>query len=237
MVQKHFIEVENTEGVAAVHHSADSNRWIFFCHGFGGGKGGNTSRRARKAPERGYNGVAFDFRGNGESDGDFIEQDLSSRISDLKAVIDYFDPESCALFGSSFGGKVVFHAALGDDRVKAVVGKAPVTYNGIMDKFRAVVENKGEFEYIENKPIDSRFFDDFDRYPFEDVIEGLDIPVAVFHGSADTTVKPENSYRALEELDTDVSLHKLKGEKHSFSHSAEQKMMGSMVAFLDSIEF
>ncbi len=231
MTEKHFIEVEDSKEVAAVHHETDSDKWIFFCHGFGSNKEGSYERRCEKAVENEYNAVRLDFRGNGESDGDFIDQSLSTRIQDLKSVVEHFKPEEYVLFGSSFGGKVVFQAST-ELEPEAVVGKAPATYNEIMDKFRDAVENKGEFEYIDGKPIDGRFFEDFDSYSFEEVTDSLDIPVAIFHGGDDTTVHPEHSFRAAQKLDTDVMLQKLKDERHSFSESAEKFMMDEMIAWL-----
>jgi pimeloyl-ACP methyl ester carboxylesterase len=235
MIEKHFIEVENGEGIAAIHHEADSDKWFFICHGFGGNKERQTEYLEPLA-EQGYNAVVIDFRGNGEADGEFIEQDLSSRIKDLEAAVNYFEPDETILFGTSFGGKVVFHAAT-ELEVDAVVTKAPVTYNEIMDKFRAAVKNKGEFEYIPDKPIDQRFFDEFDKYSFDDVKESLDIPVAIFHGAADTTVHPEHSFTAAESLETDVMLQKLKGEKHSFSEDAEEQMINQMISWLNNNGF
>jgi len=231
MPEKHFIEVESGEKVSAIHHGSDTDRWIFFCHGFGSNKQGSYEGRCERAVDEGFNAVRFDFRSNGESDGDFIEQTLSSRIEDLKATVEYFDPEEYVLFGSSFGGKVVFHAAK-DLEPEAVIGKAPVTYNEIMEKFRAVVENKGRFEYIDGKPIDNRFVEDLDSYSFEDVVENFDIPVAIFHGGADTTVHHEHSFRAADELETDVMLQKFEDEKHKFSDEAEEKMRDRMITWL-----
>lgn len=236
MTQKHFIEVEQGEEVATVRHEADSDKWVFFCHGFGSNKQGSYERRAEKMVEQGWNAVRFDFRGNGESDGEFIDQFLSTRIRDLKTVVKFFDSEEYVLFGSSFGGKVAFHAAT-DLEPEAVIGKAPVTYNEIMDKFREAVKNKGEFEYIPDKPIDERFFEDFDRYNFDNVLERLDLPVAVFHGSKDTTVHPEHSFNAAESLDTELMLQKLKDEKHSFSESAENYMINQMISWLHNNGF
>lgn len=224
---KHIVEVENSEEVAAVHHEAESDNWIFFCHGFGSNKQGSMEKRAEFFQENGFNAVRFDFRGNGESDGNFIEQNLSSRIRDLKSVVEHFEPEKYVLFGSSFGGKVVFHATK-DLAPEAVIGKAPVTYNSIMDKFRAVIEEKGRFEYIDGKPIDERFVEDLEGYDFSDVATSQTVPVTIFHGGADTTVHPENSFKAAQELDTDVSVHKFEGERHSFSDEAEKKMLETM---------
>ena len=233
-MKKHFIEVENSEEVAAVHHEASSDQWVFLCHGFGGNKGRGNKDRAQAYNELGWNTVRLDFRGNGESDGEFIDQGLSSRIKDLEAVIDYFEPEKCVLFGTSFGGKVVFHTAIEND-VDGVIGKAPVTYNEIMNKFEQVIEEKGRFEYIDGKPIDERFMRDLKKFSFSDVEEQLDIPVFISHGSADQTVHIENSLNAIRNLDTDVEFQKLKGVKHSYTREGKIKMNSAVKAWLSNL--
>ncbi len=232
MPEKHSVKLGSDEKVAAVHEKADSDDWVFVCHGFGGNK--DRQGEYLDLAEKGFNTVLFDFRGNGESDGDFIDQTLSSRIEDLEAVVEHFSPSSCVLFGTSFGGKVAFHASVELD-ADAVIGKAPVTYNSIMDKFQAAVKEKGEFEYIEGKPIDQRFFDDLDTYSFEDAEGRISAPVAIFHGSDDTTVHPENSFKAAKQLETDVMLQKMKDEKHSFSEEAKQKLLGHMTTWLHRV--
>lgn len=231
MTQKHFIEVENGENIAAVHHEAETERFIFFCHGFGSDKEGSYESRAEKAVEEGWNAVRFDFRGNGESDGDFIDQSLSSRIEDLKAVVEHFAPEEYVVFGSSFGGKVALHFAAEHDP-EAVIGRAPVTYNEIMEKYRSVVEEKGEFTHHPGATIDRRFYEDFDSYSFEEAASKIDVPVAIFHGSNDTTVHVENSEKAFSELEKDTMLQKFEGEKHSFSEEGERKMQEMIFKWL-----
>jgi alpha-beta hydrolase superfamily lysophospholipase len=234
MTSKHSVEVEDGEEVSAVHHSADSDKWIFFCHGYGSDKEGSYEERAKRAVEEGYNAVRFDFRGNGESDGDFIDQSLSSRIADLEACINFFEPEKIYLFGMSFGGKVVSHATEEMD-IEALILKSPVTYNSIMDKFREVVEEKGTYTHFGDKTIDERFFEDFDTYSFEEVTSGLGVPVAVFHGGADTTVHFENSAEAVKAFETEALLYKLEGEGHSMSDGGEKKLKDMMFAWLDQI--
>ncbi len=234
MTTKHSVEVETGEEVSAVHHSADSDKWIFFCHGYGSDKEGSYEERAKRAVEEGYNAVRFDFRGNGESDGEFIDQSLSTRIQDLKACIDFFEPEKIFLFGMSFGGKVVSHATEEMD-IEALILKSPVTYNSIMDKFRKVVEEKGSYTHFGDKTIDERFFEDFDTYSFEEVTSGLGVPVAVFHGGADTTVHFENSAEAVKAFETEALLYKLEGEEHSISDEGEKKLKDMMFAWLYQI--
>lgn len=235
MPDKHFIEVENNEEVAAVHHEADSDRWIFFCHGFGSDKEGSYERRCERSVEEGWNAVRFDFRGNNESGGEFIEQTLSKKIKDLKAVIDFFDPDSCVLFGMSFGGRVVYHHALEDDRVEAVIGKSPVTYNEIMEKFRAVVEEQGEYTHFGDKTIDMRFVEDLEDYSFEEVTEELAVPTILFHGRDDTTVHPRFALKAAENFQTDTALHLFKGEEHKMTDEGNEKLLDHMFNWLESL--
>lgn len=232
MVDTHAIPVGDGEELAAVHHPASSDRWLFFCHGFVSDKSGSYERRCRRAVDEGYDAVRFDFRGCGESDGAFVDQTLCSRIADLRAVVEYFDPRSYALFGSSFGAKTAFHAAIGDDRVEAVAGRAPVTYNRTFDEARAVVDAEGEYRYDEGHVIDRRFFDDFDRHPFTDVTTALHVPVALFHGTADESVPLADSLEATAKLGTDVLLQTFEGEGHRFSDAAEARMREQLFDWL-----
>lgn len=223
------IEVENREKVDIVNAKADSDKWFFVCHGFGGHK--DRQLKYLELAEEGFNVVGFSFRGNGDSDGKFIEQNLSTRIEDLKAVVRHFEPEETILLGTSFGAKVALHSANELD-ADGVVVKSPVTYNEIMDKFREAVENKGRFEFIEGKPIDERFFENFDNYSFDGLVDEINVPVAIFHGADDTTVHPEYSFEAAEKLETSVMLEKLEGEEHSFSEEGKDYMLSQMVSWL-----
>lgn len=235
-MKKEFIEVENGEKVSVVHHKADSEKWVFFCHGFGSDKEGSYEHRCERMVDEGWNAVRFDFRGNGESDGEFIDQTLSKKNEDLKAVIDHFNPEKYCIFGSSFGGKVALHSTEGLNP-EAIIGRAPVTYNDIMEKYRAVVENKGEFTHHEGATINQKFFDDFDKYSFSKVSSKIDIPIAIFHGREDTTVHPEKSLKAAEELEKSLMIELIEGENHSFSEEAEDYMLNQIVTWLHNNGF
>lgn len=234
MSEKHFIEVENNEEVASIHHEASTDNWIFFCHGYGSDKEGSYEKRAEKAVENGFNAVRFDFRGNRESDGKFIDQNLTSRIADLEACINYFDPENIYLFGMSFGGKVVLHTAEKID-LEGLIFKSPVLFNDEMDKFKSVVEEKGTYTHFGDKTIDERFFKDFKEYSFDEANHKIDFPIKIFHGGSDSTVRFESSAEAMKKFDVEASLRKMKGEKHSMSDEAEEKILDEMFYWLKNI--
>ena len=234
METEHVVPVTADQSVAAVHHEAGTGDWLFFCHGFLSDKTGSYEGRCREAVERGFDAVRFDFRGCGESDGDFVDSTLTSRIADLETVLDFFDPDAFVLFGSSFGGAVAFHAAVGDDRVDAVATRAPVTY-GAFDDLRATVEAEGEVRFDDERAVDARFLDDLGRHDFADVEVGLDCPVAIFHGDDDESVAIEDSFRAAENLGVDVLLQKYVGEGHRFSREAEARMREQLFDWLETI--
>lgn len=224
MSERHEIPVKDGERVIAVHHEAPSARWLVFCHGFRSDKSGSYEGRCERAVAEGYNAVRFDFRGCGEADGEFVEQTLTTRLADLQAVVDHFDLQQFRLFGSSFGGKVAFHTAVRDDRVRALATRAPVTYDLDLGDRREIIEKEGVYEYDSGHAIDERLYKDMAQYAFADVAAALDVPVAMFHGAADEKIPLENSFEAAAELDVDVLVQKFAGEGHLFSESAEDRM-------------
>lgn len=235
MTERHEITVEDGEAVVGVHHPAPSDRWLVFCHGFLSDKSGSYESRCRRAVREGYNAVRFDFRGCGESGGAFVDQTLGHKLADLAAVLDYFDPASCALFGSSFGGKVAVHTAADDDRIEAVAARAPVTLNRALDGYRDAVAEDGIREFEDGRRIDGRFFANLDRYPFERVTDAVDSPVAIFHGASDDSVPVEDSFEAARRLGTDVLVEKFADEGHRFSQDAERRMRDRLFGWLNEV--
>jgi pimeloyl-ACP methyl ester carboxylesterase len=235
MAERHRIPVTDGESVVAVHHPAPTDEWLVFCHGFLSDKSGSYESRCERAVEEGYNAVRFDFRGCGEADGEFVAQTIASKLADLRAVVAHFDPDSYALFGSSFGGKVALHAAADDDRVWAVVTRSPVTLNEAFDDYRDLVAEAGRVELAPDMAIDDHFFEVFETYPFDDVVEALDCPVAMVHGAADTVVPVEYTFDAAAALETDVLLEKLTGEAHNFSRPGEARFRDRAFDWLASV--
>ncbi|AUV83489.1 alpha/beta hydrolase [Salinigranum rubrum] len=236
MPTTHAVTTDTGERLAAVHHApetAGTETWLVFCHGFVSDKSGSYEGRCARAAEEGYHAVRFDFRGCGESAGEFVDQTLRSKVADLRAVLAHFDAPSYALVGSSFGAKTAFHAAVDSDRrIRAVAGRAPLTYNRTFDGMRAVVEREGEFTYDTGHTVDERFFADFERYAFDDVTDELTVPVALFHGADDESVAPGDSLDATAAFDVSVLLQVLAGEGHRFSRPAEVRFRRQLFDWL-----
>lgn len=229
----HEVTVGGSQTLAVVHHEAPSDRWLVLCHGLLSDKSGSYEGRARAAVAAGYNAVRFDFRGCGASDGAFADGRLSARIEDVRSVVEHFDPDSYALFGSSFGGKVAFHVAAGDDRVEGIATRAPVTYRRAFREYRERIEREGEVVLTGDRRMDRGFIEDFDGYAFPEAASDIDVPVAIFHGAVDETVPIEDSFEAAKRLETDVLLKKFANEGHRFSERAEEQLRRHLLEWLD----
>jgi len=215
--------------IEAVHHGQGSGPYVFLCHGFGSDKEGSHRERADFLAENGFSAVRFDFRGNGGSTGEFAEQTLSSRVEDLVSVVKYFEPEDYALFGSSFGAKVVYFSLEGL-RPELVTVKSPALLDRVMDPYRVRVETSGAFELLPGKRVGDTLFDDLDTYSFGSV--NVSIPFQLFQGTSDNYVPVQQTREAIRSLDTRVEHHEMPGEGHSFSDAAEQEMRSAWLEFL-----
>ncbi len=97
-------------------------------HGFGGGKGGDGSIAAAKMfADLGYITLRFDYRGCGESEGEFGRIICLEQVRDTQAAHAFMaarpdvDPARIGVVGSSFGAAVAVYTAGVDERVAAVI--------------------------------------------------------------------------------------------------------------------
>lgn len=98
----------DVKGIKGIIHYV-SNDFIVCCHGLYSNKDSKKYvEMAELANYMGFSCVRFDFRGCGESKGEF-SLNLKSRINDLEEVMNHIEKKfnaNYALFGSSFGGMV-----------------------------------------------------------------------------------------------------------------------------------
>lgn len=128
---------------------------VITCNGFAedrfykvvGNTGGELyyDRVSRLFAEQGIATLRIDYRGSGESDGDYTMTSFSTQIADVLAAVEYVDTHlkrkvdkhRIGLFGHSQGGLVISVASGRDKRVKSVAmwsapSSPPVNYSTLM---------------------------------------------------------------------------------------------------------
>ena len=104
-------------------------------------------RLSRILAEQGFASLRVDYRGSGDSDGDYSMTTFSTQISDVLAAVEYIDSNlsrqvdsnSIGIIGFSQGGLVGSAAAAKDKRVDSLVlwspvSHAPIVYDGLLTK-------------------------------------------------------------------------------------------------------
>lgn len=111
---------------------------LLICHGLAGHKTGKYRlyvHLAKMLAEAGIAALRIDFRGSGDSEGDFSEMTLEGEISDALKGLDFlhrnphFDNSRIGLFGRSVGGTVALIAARRHGNIKSLATWAPL-YDG-----------------------------------------------------------------------------------------------------------
>jgi uncharacterized protein len=191
---------------------------------------GNAGNRADRAPlaralaEHGYEVLLVDYRGYGGNPGSPSEPGLAA---DARAAVAYlqtrpgFDSDRLVYFGESLGAGV----ALGLARhlqPAALVLRSPFTS----------LPDIGSTHY--------HFFPAslllWDRYPNLEIIRGIEVPVMIVAGSADSIV-PVGQSRALFEAATGLKrLLVIDGADHNdFILTAGPDLVDEVVSFLDDV--
>lgn len=210
------------EEVAAVHERPEEYEdTVVFCHGFGGDKDGSFEHRAELAVEAGFASVRFDFRGNNESSREFGDATLSTRIADLRAVLDWVGEPSC-VYGTSFGGLVAMEAAVLTEQLCSLALRAPVTGIGDLEDVRSDIGEQGFFEIMPGKRVGQAFLDDLGQYDFSE-LRDLTVPTLFMHGETDEKVDWRSSRELFEALDCEKQYVRFPGQGHRFSDAEDDR--------------
>lgn len=192
---------------------------VLLLHGFTGSRDelpvkdteeGVFSRTARQLADNGFASLRIDFRGSGESEGEWADTTFSGQIGDAVAAIDWLksddrvDGGSISVLGWSQGGLVASHAAAERSDVKAVVLWAPVT--NPLASFSALLGAEGTMKAITGAPemahtmtlpwgaettLKGAFFQELPTTSPAGAVAAYEGPLMVIVGSKDTVVAPQ----------------------------------------------
>lgn len=102
---------------------------ILICHGFAGNKIGKYRLYVSLGQRLAKEGIAtlrIDFRGSGESEGDFTDMTINGEVSDTLKGLEFLrndsqiDSQRIGLLGNSFGGAIAVLAAHKDGHIRSL---------------------------------------------------------------------------------------------------------------------
>jgi dipeptidyl aminopeptidase/acylaminoacyl peptidase len=175
---------------------------ILFLHGFTGQKAEAHRlfvKTARALTRAGFIALRFDFRGSGDSDGEFEEVSVSGWWRDARTALGVLlcqpgvDATRIGVIGLSMGGAVACHLAAGEARVRSLALWSAVA-NGV--DVVGVVGSPESLEHLAKygwadrmgNKISAKFVKEFKAMRPPADLKRSRCPVFIAHGAADETV-------------------------------------------------
>jgi pimeloyl-ACP methyl ester carboxylesterase len=183
----------------AYRHRPGRGPTIIFLPGYGSDmEGGKATALDAWAEREGRAMLRFDYAGCGASSGAFEAQTLANWRNDVLAMMeDVLEEQPVVLVGSSMGGWLMLLAALArPEQVKGLVGIAAApdfTAWGFTQDQKMTILQEGRLErpspYDEQPQVTSRaFWESGETLRLLHAPIGIDCPVRLLHGQADTDV-------------------------------------------------
>lgn len=190
----------------------DKKGTVIFLHG----NGGNISYQIFSAfwlPWYGYDVIAFDYRGYGNSSG---EPSIENIHKDVKAIYDFTiehakDGEKLYIFAQSLGGAVAITALSNYNNQKRfskiIVDSAFSSYDGVANDTLNRRWFTSLFSFL-SSTVENKSFDPITN------IQNIHIPIAFIHGKKDTIVDYKHSELLYEKANTPKYLWLEEGTNH-----------------------
>ena len=203
---------------------------VLILHGYTGNRGGDhrlLPLLSRYLMGLGIASLRIDFRGSGESEGDFSEMTVSRELEDAAAAFDHLrsypglDPQRAMLLGFSMGGMVAALAApqVRPHRLALWAPALPELWLRLLPGgyLPPVVTDQGGW------PVGREFLTEMARLRPLEAAASWGGPARVFHGDADTSVPPEMGVRYARALGCDAVA--IPGANHTFDSLEAVEML------------
>jgi hypothetical protein len=201
---------------------------IIMCHGWGANKLGTWQglfvKSAREICKSGFAVLRFDFRGSGDSEGEFREQTIETMLEDLDCILNgldkkYVDIDKIGLIGHSLGGKAAIIEAAKDKRIKCLVlWSTPASHkDAFPTAFVEEIRNRKKLLLGDSGCwINARQVESYLKYDGLKIIRKVNVPVLIASGSEDLSVFPSQSRKLYKNANRSKELFFVKGADHAF---------------------
>lgn len=222
---------------------------VAFFHGFTGTKVEPHRifvKTARELAAIGFYVLRFDFRGSGDSEGDFSEMTIGGEVSDAIKSIDVLtamqgvDPDRIGILGLSMGGCVAAFVSGQDIRVKSTVMWAPLS-DDPPDRKNEILERAKnpptpeEMALSNPNIVGKAFYEELPKISPSATLQAFRGALLVIHGSADDVVPVSHGKRYYELMrgrDALTELEIIDQGDHTFNTVAsEQAVVAKSVAW------
>jgi uncharacterized protein len=214
--------------------AVDSPAVVFMLHGGpGGSKEGPSDLFVKLAASLADADIAsfrFDFAGEGESKGDYINTSASDQVAQCKHVIAWLRSRGfkhLAVVGESFGGTCALGAY--DQGIDALALLWPAIwlleteFGKYTDQTHAEQAHQDGGIDIDGKRVGPQFIDDLLQAPDRSAeLAQITAPTLLIHGTDDSDVPVHQSERAFEVLNEPKRLITEPGGEHCLRHPDEQ---------------
>ncbi len=173
--------------------------------------------------------LRFDFEGIGESQGQFIDTNFSTNISDLESAATFLSNEYHApnlLIGHSLGGTAALASAIKIPSIKAVSTiNSPFQPSHVAEHMTKENEEilwveKTNLDIMGKKiPIKKQFIDDLYSYNMENILHDLDTALLIFHAPHDKVVNIKNAHNIFSFAKHPKSFISLENANHLLSNA------------------
>ena len=243
-VSKHIID---QFGAIAYNRHAGTRPGVVFLCGHGSDMNGSKAMHLEAwAQRRGQSFLRFDYSGHGQSDGDFLQTNISDWTRDTINMIDAHTDGPQIVVGSSLGGWIMLNLALARPaRIAALVGIAAapdfteeLIWNPLDEAAKADFQASGQISF------ENPYADDPVVYPYHLIEDGrqhlrlqaplpITVPVRLLHGIQDAEVPWQTATRLADQLQSDdVAVLLDKTATHRFS---EPRQLSQLERVLDEL--
>jgi len=215
---------------------------VLLCHGLAGNKVGKYRAYVKLAEALVRSGIAalrIDFRGLGDSEGEFDETTPKTKIDDALAALNYLfshqdiDAQRVGIFGRSFGGTIVLEASRKNSKVKSIVVWAPLfdvtQWRGLWQKYLKGELTPEEFQVhskIDGQTLSVAFLKEFFALELTETMLHLQhIPLLHIQAGKDTVIHHSHASefeKARSHCHSQTKFVRLAESDHAFSVEKER---------------
>ncbi len=186
---------------------------------------------------KGWPCLRLSFSGNGKSEGDFRESNITKECEDLADVITLLPEDlELAYIGHSMGGAVGVMTAAAEPRIKVLATLAGMiqTAEFVEREFGDVTPDEGCMWDEKDCPLSSDFVRDLEL--IGDLlleIEQIEAPYLMIHGTDDDVVPMSDSEDAYEAAVDPKHLVRIEGVGHMFSEETHAQVVDALHDWLE----